>query len=87
MNMSHKDKKFLNSVAIRKLLEYKPLLIIVIFALILCYIHAYNSRSFMYGLMGYFFLFLAIYLINIINSDNINIITIDNVILYDILII
>lgn len=61
MNMSHKDKKFLNSVAIRKLLEYKPLLIIVIFALILCYIHAYNSRSFMYGLMGYFFLFLAMF--------------------------
>jgi hypothetical protein len=61
MNMSHKDKKFLNSVAIRKLLEYKPLLIIVIFALILSYIHAYNSRSFMYGLMGYFFLFLAMF--------------------------
>ncbi len=63
--MSHKknreDKNFLISVAVRKLLEYKPLLIIVIFALILSYIHAYNSSSFMYGLMGYFFLFLAMF--------------------------
>ncbi|MGL4539735.1 MAG: MauE/DoxX family redox-associated membrane protein [Candidatus Rhabdochlamydia sp.] len=65
MNMSHKknreDKNFSISVAIRKLLEYKPLLIIVIFALILSYIYAYNSSSFMYGLMGYFFLFLAMF--------------------------
>src|SRR5579862_2420729 len=61
--MSHnedgKDKNFL--ISSRKLLQYNPLLIIVIFALVLSYIHAYNSSSFMYGFMGYFFLFLAMF--------------------------
>lgn len=57
----NKDKNSLISVAISKLVQYKPLLIIVLFSLVLSYIHAYNSSSFMYGLMGYFFLFLAMF--------------------------
>lgn len=55
------NKKKLSSVTTRKLLQYKPLLIIVLFTLVLSYIHAYNSISFMYGLMGYFFLFLSMF--------------------------
>lgn len=49
----------------KKWLTYKPLIIIVVFCLILAYAHSYKeiqqSESFMYGFMGYFFIFLSLF--------------------------
>lgn len=59
-----KEHIWLQSIK-KKWLNYKPLIVIVIFCLILPYAQTYKEvqafESLMYGFMGYFFIFLSIF--------------------------
>jgi hypothetical protein len=59
------DKAYsiLASVIEKKVLPYIPLLIVILFSVLLAGAHSYNYKhfSFMYGVMGYFFLFLSMF--------------------------